>query len=341
MLTYRALEVADATALASLALNPGLITWHPEVHATMDWQEILHEQDSGRALGAFQGQQLKGAAILRCCPHRRRSHCATFYLGVHPSAQHQGLGSRLLQEVLRMADWMQVGRLETAAYDHQPETVAFFAQHGFRTAVQQSGALRMDGQILHRVALEHLRPSFPWKPSRMARPSVAQSPQHAASIEVRRSTPQDFLAMPGLIGSESVLWGTLQMPWGSQGLWRGRLADPTAPTWIAATADGTAVACASLHGTSVPGHTHTWSLGMSVRDDYQGQGIGKRLLEQLLVFADTALGAHRVELEVYTDNPHAQALYTRAGFVQEGGRRAESWRYDGYADTFSMARLRD
>ena len=65
---------------------------------------------------------------------------------------------------------------------------------------------------------------------------------------------------------------------------------------------------------------------------YQGQGIGRRLLDELLNFADGGV----VYLEVRTDNEAAIALYRSAGFAQIGLRR-RYYRVSG-ADAYTMRR---
>ena len=65
---------------------------------------------------------------------------------------------------------------------------------------------------------------------------------------------------------------------------------------------------------------------------YQGQGIGRRLLDELLAFADGGV----VYLEVRTDNAAAIGLYRSAGFEQIGLRR-RYYRASG-ADAYTMRR---
>ena len=65
---------------------------------------------------------------------------------------------------------------------------------------------------------------------------------------------------------------------------------------------------------------------------YQGQGIGRRLLDELLKFADGGV----VYLEVRTDNEVAIALYCSMGFEQIGLRR-RYYRVSG-ADAYTMRR---
>jgi ribosomal-protein-alanine N-acetyltransferase len=73
---------------------------------------------------------------------------------------------------------------------------------------------------------------------------------------------------------------------------------------------------------------------MAVHPDYQGHGLGSRLLTGLLAEADAI--AATVFLEVRTDNEPARALYRGAGFEQIGIRR-NYYRPSG-ADAFTMRR---
>ncbi|UQX12980.1 ribosomal protein S18-alanine N-acetyltransferase [Candidatus Mycobacterium methanotrophicum] len=65
---------------------------------------------------------------------------------------------------------------------------------------------------------------------------------------------------------------------------------------------------------------------------YQGRGVGRRLLDELLKFAAGAV----VHLEVRTDNAPAIALYRSVGFAQVGLRR-RYYRVSG-ADAYTMRR---
>jgi putative acetyltransferase len=79
---------------------------------------------------------------------------------------------------------------------------------------------------------------------------------------------------------------------------------------------------------------------MMVHKDYQGQGIGKKLLETLLDIADNWLMLVRVELDVYTDNERAINLYKKYGFEPEGIQRKSAIRNGKYIDALMMARLK-
>lgn len=85
------------------------------------------------------------------------------------------------------------------------------------------------------------------------------------------------------------------------------------------------------------GFTHIGRLGMFVRREWRGQGIGKRLLTACLAAAKAG-GLEKVELQVFADNLTAIRLYESAGFRREGLKaRGRKWR-DRYQDVALMAR---
>jgi len=79
---------------------------------------------------------------------------------------------------------------------------------------------------------------------------------------------------------------------------------------------------------------------MGVHDQFQGRGIGRKLLEALLDVADNYLGLVRVELEVMPDNERAIHLYESVGFEHEGRKRKAIFRGGQHIDGLMMARLR-
>jgi putative acetyltransferase len=76
---------------------------------------------------------------------------------------------------------------------------------------------------------------------------------------------------------------------------------------------------------TVPG---VLSVGMAILAEARGQGGGRALLAAIQEHARAA-DAHKISLEVWTDNARAIALYTAAGFEVEGLRRDHYRRRDG------------
>ncbi|OBA63050.1 ribosomal-protein-alanine N-acetyltransferase [Mycobacterium sp. 1100029.7] len=102
--------------------------------------------------------------------------------------------------------------------------------------------------------------------------------------------------------------------------------------YVAARAADTLVGYAGISklGRKPPFEYEVHTIG--VDPAYQGQGIGRRLLGELLHFADGGV----VYLEVRTDNEAAIALYHSFGF-QQIGLRKRYYRVSG-ADAYTMRR---
>jgi ribosomal protein S18 acetylase RimI-like enzyme len=90
----------------------------------------------------------------------------------------------------------------------------------------------------------------------------------------------------------------------------------------------------------VEGFRHSSDLGMGLRADWRGRGLGRALLEGTLERARGA-GLLRVELEVYASNTTAITLYEHAGFRHEGRRRRARLLDGTCEDVVEMALLFD
>jgi len=87
-----------------------------------------------------------------------------------------------------------------------------------------------------------------------------------------------------------------------------------------------------------PQTCHRARLDMSVLRSFRGQGIGSRLLDTAIDWCKSR-SLRRLELEVLSNNPRAQRLYERKGFVIEG-RNVGAVEVDGeYVDFILMCRF--
>ena len=87
-----------------------------------------------------------------------------------------------------------------------------------------------------------------------------------------------------------------------------------------------------------PIYAHGCVLGMGLLPEFRGQGLGDRLIRQILAAA-RAFGFNRVELSVRENNAGAIALYKRVGFEIEGLQR-NATKVDGvYENVVLMAIL--
>lgn len=89
-----------------------------------------------------------------------------------------------------------------------------------------------------------------------------------------------------------------------------------------------------------PTKAHGGVLGMGVKTEYRGLGIGRSLIQATLEGA-RASGLTRIELTVREDNERAISLYRKFGFAHEGLKR-NGVRVDGrYHNLICMGLLLD
>lgn len=89
--------------------------------------------------------------------------------------------------------------------------------------------------------------------------------------------------------------------------------------------DERVVGALGMHPTAADG---VLSLGMWILEGHRGRGGGRMLVDAALEAA-AGIGIHKIELEVYPDNPRAIGLYAAMGFEVEGVRRDHYRREDG------------
>ncbi|MCB0880284.1 MAG: GNAT family N-acetyltransferase [Thermoleophilia bacterium] len=165
-----------------------------------------------------------------------------------------------------------------------------------------------------------------------------------AGVRIRAAEPEDVPAISRTMSDPGVVRGTLQLPYTPHALRRERFTFTDVNTCfvVAEPLDGgEPIGNAGLHRNTRPRRIHSAALGMSVRDDWQGRGVGTALLAALLDVADNWWQVTRVHLDVYVDNEPAIALYRKFGFEIEGTLRHDTFRDGEYVDAHVMARLRD
>lgn len=70
-------------------------------------------------------------------------------------------------------------------------------------------------------------------------------------------------------------------------------------------------------------------------------GYGTDTMRVLCRFGFDHMNLHRIELEVFADNPRALRVYEKLGFRTEGCRRDADYRYSCYRDIVVMGLLRE
>jgi len=160
-------------------------------------------------------------------------------------------------------------------------------------------------------------------------------------LDIRRATPADAEQLAELYGQPGVIWGTLQPPYQNVELWRTRLQPNDEHILLVACVGDLVIGSLGLHLNPLrPRRKHVGAIGMGVRDEWQGKGVGTALIQAVLDVADKWQNLTRLELEVFVDNERAIRLYKKFGFEIEGTARQFAFRDGEYADIYHMARVR-
>lgn len=110
--------------------------------------------------------------------------------------------------------------------------------------------------------------------------------------------------------------------------------------FLVAEHDNRLIGFARCEGNSLRRFSHKAEFGICISKRYWGKGIGKALLERLLLWADTEAKIEKVCLTVVEDNEKAIEMYKRFGFKKEGVLIKDRKHKDGnYHNTVIMGRF--
>ena len=160
-------------------------------------------------------------------------------------------------------------------------------------------------------------------------------------ITLERFSESHIDGVTALYNEPAITRQVLQMPFQSIEIWRQRLAsDNERLVKLVALHQGAVIGNIGLEQFSRIRRSHAGNIGMAVAVQWQGKGVGSKLLAAALDVADNWMNLQRVELSVYADNEAAIGLYRKFGFETEGLFRDYAVRDGRLVDTLSMARLR-
>jgi putative acetyltransferase len=285
-------------------------------------------------------KRIIGAVWLRVLQQRRR-HAGELRLLMHPDYAQSESEIALLRAALDLADgWLMLRRIETVVFMDRRE---FYVQNGFDCEVVMRRYAFRAGEYVPACLLARVASSAaavePAKKTKKPKPSAPKTTK--PDLLVRGVEVDDWEDIAAIRACPDVIQNTLLVPYISRDAVRDQLENLAADRRIlVAVVDGHVVGQLGLRLGSGR-QTHMASLWIMVHTDFQGQGVGHALLEAGLDLAENWLNLSRVELEVYTDNSSAVALYQKVGFEIEGTLRRHSYRDRDYVDTYLMARIRE
>jgi len=128
-------EIRDAEALHEIYSQPALYRDTLQLpHPTLKkWQTRCTDLPTGHySLVACLEDQVIGQLSLMVESSPRRSHVATFGMGVKDNVQGQGVASALMQEMVNLCDnWLRIERIELTVYTDNAPALALYRKFGF------------------------------------------------------------------------------------------------------------------------------------------------------------------------------------------------------------------
>ncbi len=268
----------------------------------------------------------------------RRAFAASLGLMVAEETRRQGIGRALLQALLDLADnWLNLQKLELNVFAGNQPAITLYESLGFEIEANLRQDALQDGKPADGLAMGRVRPGL--AVDRSAPPPRPPQAPHTP-FTLRAPEPEDLPALAALCSLPGVRFGTTGKPFTAPESLT-HLTDPASRVRAIVAVCGTLITgLAALN----PGQNRTMHAAtlesLMVHDEWQGQGIGRALMQAVLDLADNGLGLRRIGLAVLAEQEHAIRLYQSFGFEVEGKFRADIFRNGGYADSLAMARLR-
>jgi L-phenylalanine/L-methionine N-acetyltransferase len=160
-------------------------------------------------------------------------------------------------------------------------------------------------------------------------------------LKIRHCQREDIEAIQKLYEQPSCYASTTELPYSTLEKWIKQYEErPDSFYSLIAEAEGAIVGEIAMQCYTTPRRKHVATLGMAVSEKHQGNGIGSKLLCSMVELADNWLNITRIELEVFTDNHSAIALYEKFGFTLEGTAKNFAFRNGHYIDAYLMAKVK-
>ena len=135
--TIRHSEKSDISGIKDIYAQPSCYAGTLQLpYPSIDkWHKFLdNPPDNFHSLVAEVDGEIVGQIGIEVYTRPRRKHVANIGMGVSEAYQGKGVGSKLLQAVLDLADnWLAVTRIELEVYTDNENAIKLYKKHGFTT----------------------------------------------------------------------------------------------------------------------------------------------------------------------------------------------------------------
>jgi len=158
------------------------------------------------------------------------------------------------------------------------------------------------------------------------------------TIKIRSVEAEDAEHFQKIASQDRIQENTLGMPLPSLKHWNDHLArnGKDGIYHFAALLDGSVAGILTIENPQHPRLRHKTIFGIFTDQTLSGRGIGSALITFCVKYSFDWLAARKIELEVFSDNEAAIALYKKFGFKEEGLKRESALRKGKYEDVLLM-----
>lgn len=162
-IVVRHAESEDSAALQAIYAQPAVLRDtlqlpHPPLRA---WRERVTDPKPGsRNLVACLNGKVVGQLTLLVEQSPRRSHVATFGMGVDSGYQGRGVASALMAEMTSLCDnWLRIDRIELTVFVDNAPALAVYRKFGFEVEGTGKNYALRDGKYIDAYFMARLKPA--------------------------------------------------------------------------------------------------------------------------------------------------------------------------------------
>lgn len=157
----RPTEIRDAHALCDIYSQPKAqreTLQLPKPSVTM-WQKRLENMPIGvYSFVAEIDGRVVGNIGMEHSQRPRTAHCATFGIGVHDDFHSVGVGSKLIETVLDLADnWLNVKRVQIEVNADNQQAISCYKKFGFEVEGEAKCASFRDGKFINTLYMARIK----------------------------------------------------------------------------------------------------------------------------------------------------------------------------------------
>ena len=162
-IVVRHAEIGDAQALQQIYGQPTLYrdTLHiPHPSLKLFTDRLTDMKPGSRNLVACIDDKVVGQLMLTVEQSPRRSHVATFGIGVDSRFQGKGVASALLKAMVDLCDnWLRIDRTELTVFVDNESAVAVYRKFGFEIEGTGKNYALRDGKYVDAYFMARFKPS--------------------------------------------------------------------------------------------------------------------------------------------------------------------------------------